>query len=430
MEKFNKSAPSFYALGISYKKADASIRGKFSLDARAHEALLKQAAAEGIESLLVISTCNRTELYGTANHPYELIRLLCENSSGSVEEFRSAAFVYKNEQAATHLFRVAAGLESQILGDFEILGQIKNSFNLSRQHGLSDTFMDRLVNAVIKAGKKIRTETGISSGAASVSFAAVQYIIRNAATGSKNILLFGTGKIGRNTCENLVKHTPNSCITLINRTNSSAEILGEKLSVTVKDYADLTQEIQHADILVVATGARIPTIDKTQLGLHKPLLILDLSIPRNVNTNVLEIPGVSLLHLDELSVMRDDTLQRRQQHIPAAEAVIEDLKSEFYNWLNERKYAPAIQALKAKLTDIAAAEMALQKKKAIDFDTTMADAVSARIVQKITSHFAHHLKNENCSIEQSIEFMEKVFQIGKYNKTPSVAEIKYNIKLS
>jgi glutamyl-tRNA reductase len=434
MENFNMSkTTTFYALGLSYKKADATIRGKFSLDTNAQSDLLAQAKAEGIESLIVTSTCNRTEIYGFANHPYELIKLLCDNSNGSVEEFREVAFIYKNQEAVNHMFRVGTGLDSQILGDFEIISQIKNAFNQSKALGLVNTFLDRLVNSVIQASKRIKTDTEISSGATSVSFASVQYIIRNVEEiGNKNILLFGTGKIGRNTCENLVKHTKNGHITLVNRTKNKAEILAGKLNVIVKDYANLQEELQQTDVLVVATGAKNPTIDKTLLNLKKPLLILDLSIPRNVNPDVEQVEGVTLIHLDYLSQITDDTLERRKQHIPAAEAIIEDLKLEFNTWMNGRKYAPTIHALKAKLNDIVAKELAFQRKKTSNFDEEQADLISARIIQKITNQFASHLKDENTSVDESIDFIEKVFQIGQSEPKNTTSEIeeKYKINLS
>src|SRR6218665_1626398 len=282
MENFNMSKhTSFYALGLSYKKADATIRGKFSLDAKAKSTILIQAEAEGIESLIVTSTCNRTEIYGFANHPYELIKLLCENSQGTVEEFQEVAYIYKNQEAVNHMFRVGTGLDSQILGDFEIISQLKIAFTESKSNGLVNSFMERLINSVIQASKKIKTDTEISSGATSVSFASVQYIIKNVADiANKNILLFGTGKIGRNTCENLVKHTKNEHITLINRTKDKAEKLAGKLNLIVKDYSELHIELQKADVVVVATGAQNPTIDKAILNLKKPLIILHFSLPK------------------------------------------------------------------------------------------------------------------------------------------------------
>ena len=123
----------FYSVGLSYKKADAEIRGKFSLDTQAKSNLLAQAKGEGIESLIVTSTCNRTEIYGFAQHPFQLIKLLCENSQGTVEDFQKVAFVYKNHEAINHMFRVGTGLDSQILGDFEIIAQLKNAFSESKE---------------------------------------------------------------------------------------------------------------------------------------------------------------------------------------------------------------------------------------------------------------------------------------------------------
>ncbi|MBF0694061.1 MAG: glutamyl-tRNA reductase [Flavobacterium sp.] len=402
----------FYAVGLSYKKADAEIRGKFSLDSKAKTNLLQQAKADGIESLIVTSTCNRTEMYGYAEHPFQLIKLLCENSDGTVEDFQKVAYVYKNQEAISHMFRVGTGLDSQILGDFEIISQIKSSFIEAKSIGLANAFMERLINSVIQASKRIKTETGISSGATSVSFASVQFILRNVDDlKNKNILLFGTGKIGRNTCENLVKHTKNEHITLINRTKGKAEKIAGKFNLVVKDYADLQLEIQKADVLVVATGAHNPTVDAAILKLKKPLLILDLSIPKNVNEDVRNISGVTLVHLDELSQMTDETLEKRRSHLPAAEAIIEEVKEEFKTWVKARKFAPTIHALKAKLNTIKTSELNFQRKKISNFDEEQAEIISSRIIQKITTHFANHLKDDNTMVDQSIEWIEKIFQI-------------------
>jgi glutamyl-tRNA reductase len=409
--------PTFYAVGLSYKKADAEIRGKFSLDEKAKTSLMHQAKADGLESLVVTSTCNRTEIYGFAQHPFQLIKLLCENSQGTVEDFQKVAFVYKNQEAISHMFRVGTGLDSQILGDFEIISQLKSAFVLSKKHDLANAFLERLVNAVIQASKKIKTETEISSGATSVSFAAVQYIFKNVPDiNSKNILLFGTGKIGRNTCENLVKHTKHQQITLINRTKDKAEKIAKKLNVIVKEYAELQLELQKADVVVVATGAQNPTIDKAILNLKKPLLILDLSIPKNVHENVTHVEGVLLVHMDQLAEMTDETLENRKKHIPAAEAIIEEIKEEFIAWTKQRKFAPTIHALKAKLNAIKEGELNVQRKKIANFDEEQAELISARIIQKITNHFANHLKEDETVVDESIEWIEKVFQLETLSK--------------
>ena len=318
---------SFYTIGLNYRKADADLRGKFSLDEAASHNLLVQAKEQDLDGLIVTSTCNRTELHGFAQHPFQLIKLLCDNSKGTVEEFQEVAYVHKNKEAISHLFRVGTGLDSQILGDFEIISQLKRSFSQSKKMGLANPFIERLCNAVIQASKRIKTETEISSGATSVAFASVRYIFNTIPDISeKDILLFGVGKIGRNTCDNLLKHTNNSHITLINRTRDKAQTVGGKFNLVVRDYGDLQTEIRKADVLIVATGAQSPTISKDLVYPKKPLLILDLSIPRNVADDVSDLENVTVVHLDQLSQMTDATMLKRRQYIPQAEAIIEEVK--------------------------------------------------------------------------------------------------------
>lgn len=403
---------SFYTIGLNYKKADALIRGNFSLDEAAMENLLVQAKAQDLDGLLVTSTCNRTELHGFAQHPFQLIKLLCDNTLGTVEQFQEVAYVYKNNDAISHLFRVGTGLDSQILGDFEIISQLRQSFNRSKKHGIANPFIERLCNSVIQASKRIKNETEISSGATSVAFASVQYILKNVEDiSNKNILLFGTGKIGRNTCENLIKHTHNSHITLINRTKNKAEKIGGKFNLVVKDYGDLQSEIRNSDVLIVATGAQSPTISKELLYPKKPLLILDLSVPKNVSVDVTELENVTVIHLDHLSQMTDETLARRKQFIPQAETIIEDIKKEFIQWLETRKFAPVIKALKNKLNTMKVEELDYQSKKMSDFNPKQADVISDRIIQKITKQFANHLKDANGDADESLALIKKVFQL-------------------
>lgn len=403
---------SFYTVGLSYVKADAVLRGKFSLDEQAEGSILQQAKELGIDGLLITATCNRTELHGFAQHPFQLIKLLCDNSKGSVEEFQEVGYVYKNYEAIDHLFRVGTGLDSQILGDFEIISQIKKGFARSKKSGLANPFLERLCNTILQASKRIKNETELSSGATSVAFASVQYILQQVPDISeKNILLFGTGKIGRNTCENLLKHTQNTHITLINRTKDKAQKIGGKFNLEVKDYGDLQTEIRQTDVLVVATGAQSPTISKALLHLKKPLLILDLSIPKNVADNVTEAPGVTLVHLDHLSQRTDATLERRKQDIPQAEKIIDEVRKEFIQWLETRKFAPVIKALKKKLKTMKDEEINFQSKKLSDFNSEQADIISDRIIQKITKQFANHLKDTEVDAEDSLELIQRVFQL-------------------
>lgn len=402
----------FYTIGISYRKADAEMRGSFALSETGILSLLNEAKAEDIPSIAVISTCNRTELYGFAKDPLDLVRLLCAHSHGTMEEFEKISYLYKEDDAIQHLFNVGTGLDSQILGDFEIIGQLKIAFKKAKKLGLLNAYMERLINAVIQASKRIKTETQLSSGATSVAFASVQYILKKVENPQKKkILLFGTGKIGRNTCENLIKHTQNKQITLINRTKDRAERIAGKFDLVVRDYAQLEEEIAGTDIMIVATGAQNPTVSRNLIVTNNPLLILDLSIPRNVDVDVSDLDNVTLVHLDELSQITENTLKNREHFIPQAQEIIDDVLTDFNAWRESRKFAPTMFALKSKLAAVKDAEIKSSRTKIDNFNQKQADVISDRIIQKIAGHFANHLRDEDENTQQAIELLNKIFKL-------------------
>jgi glutamyl-tRNA reductase len=406
----DSSNKDFYAIGISYKTADLVTRGKFSLSTEQCKGLLVEAKTLGVSEILINTTCNRTEIYAYADHSNLLIELLCTHSGGEISVFNKLGFVLKNETAIHHIFLVGSGLDSQILGDFEIIGQLKQGFYRSKKLGLANGFSERMVNAVIQASKRIKTETRISTGATSVSFASVQYIIQHIEdVSNKNILLFGTGKIGRNTCENLIKHTTNDHIVLINRTHEKAKSVAGKFNVLVKEYGDLPPEIRKADVMIVATGAQLPTVGKDIIHTDKPLLILDLSIPSNVHENVKSLPNVTVVNLDTLSQITNKTLTERKKHLPQAEAILNEVENEFLQWLHDRQYAPTLRALKAKLTAQQSADIkARQRKQTISEEATV---VSDQMIQKITGQLANYLKENPSKANDTLSIFKDVFQL-------------------
>lgn len=401
----------FYNIGVSYVKADAQTRGKFSLSKENQLALLEEAKATGLGELFVLSTCNRTEISGFAEHPFQLIQLLCKHSSGSVEEFAKVSYINKSQDAIHHLFRMGTGLDSQILGDYEIVGQLRQAFKQAKENGTTNAYLERMLNCVMQASKRVKNETKLSSGTTSVSYAAVQYLIKNLPNyNTKNILVFGLGKMGKHTCLNLAEYTQNKTVSLINRTEDKVdEFIEENPIVKKANYNNLNKEIANADVLIVSTGASLPTVTKDHILTSKELLVLDLSMPANVSAEVKELQNVTLVNVDELSKITDETLAVRQQEIPVAEAIIEEHKAEFNEWLNHRKFVPAINALKQSLQAIQKDEINFHKRKLVNFDEEQAEVITSRIIQKITTQFVKHLKDENTSVNQSIEVMSKVF---------------------
>jgi glutamyl-tRNA reductase len=265
--------------------------------------------------------------------------------------------------------------------------------------------LERITNAVIQASKRIKTETEISSGATSVAFASVQYILKNVIDISKkNIVLFGTGKIGANTCENLVKHTQNDHIVLINRTQEKAEKIAGKFPVIVKPFGSLTTAIHDADVLIVATGAQNPTVNLDLIHNNKPLLILDLSIPRNVSPEVNNHPLVKVIHLDELSQITDATFEKRQKHIPKAEKILKEVEDEFFIWLEHRKYVPTLKAFKEKIV------------LSDNMDNEITSLVNTdQIIQKITGQIAAYLRTNPEKAEETVAVLKNVFDLAPEN---------------
>ena len=402
-----------YNVGLSYKKADVKTRGAFSITKENQVLLLKEAKKFGVDGVFILSTCNRTEIMGFANHPFELISLLCKYSKGSVEEFVNVSNVYKGKDAIRHLFKIATGLDSQILGDYEIVGQLKESFQTAKDQNTLNAYLERLINLVLQASKKVKNSTKLSSGTTSVSYAAVQYIIEKVAHfEKKNILVYGLGDIGKNTCKNLIEYTENNNVVLINRTESKArEFHKNHKEVRVEPLSALNQEIQIADILIVSTGANVPTVTTDNVAVDKELLILDLSMPENVDLSVGDLNNVELVNIDELSKITNKTIAEREKEIPKAEAIIEEHKTEFMEWLDHRKFTPAVNALKSSLMSIQNDAIDFQSKKTDGFNVEHAQVIASRMIQKITTQFVKHLKAEDTSVDQSIDVISKMFDM-------------------
>src|SRR5215212_4104207 len=351
--QYFKNISNFFVAGINYKKSDAAIRGQFAINSDQYSALLQKAALQGLDEVFILSTCNRTEIYGFAYCSYQLIELLCSETTGNAESFKNAAYIKNGVEAIEHVFNVGAGLDSQILGDYEIVGQLKTAVKFSKEQGFVGAFTERLINCVLQSSKLIKNNTELSGGTVSVSFAAVQYIKTVVADpSSKNILLLGVGKIGRNTCKNLVDYLETKNITLINRSPEKAAELAAELGLRSASVEDLSEEIKKADIILVATNSPEPVILKKDVEYQGEKLIIDLSIPYNVEGDAQALSNVQLVNVDELSKLKDETLKMRLAEVPKAKAIIAELIAEFDEWCEMRKHVPMLKDLKVKLKEL------------------------------------------------------------------------------
>jgi glutamyl-tRNA reductase len=343
----------FQVAGINYKKTDAAVRGQYAVSPEAYKAILTESTAYGIDELFVLSTCNRTEIYAITSDSSQLINLLCAHTQGDIKTFRSLAYIKNGSAAIEHLFNVSAGLDSQILGDYEIIGQIKQAVKFSKEHSRIGAFTERLVNSILQSSKTIKNQTELSGGTVSVSFSAVQYIRQNVKDlEKKSILLSGIGKIGRNTCKNLVDYLPVNNITLINRTDEKAGHLARELGLKCALYSQLREEVKKADIIIVATNAQTPTILAKDIEGSGEKVLIDLSIPYNVELQTAKLPGVVLVNVDELSKLKDKTLRKRKAEVPKARRIIAEHIEDFLEWHEMRKHVPVLKAVKIKLQGI------------------------------------------------------------------------------
>ncbi len=339
--------------GINYQKADTHIRGVYAVSREEYTLLAAKARQQGMRSVFVVSTCNRTEIYGFAEQVMLLANLLVEHTSGSIVEFLEYAYLKQGEEALDHLLQVAAGLDSQILGDFEILGQLRQSVEHASKAAMIGPLMNRTVSFALQASKRIKAETALSTGTVSVSYAAIELLRTHPGIQQKNILVIGAGKFGGNVCRNLVAYLPGTHVSVINRTDEHAITLALHAGIHHYLYKDLHQAIDTADVIIVCTNADEPTVLPHYFSGNKNKLILDLSVPVNVHTAVKTMPNIRVIDVDEISTsILDKTFARRMADLPKAKQILADVKAEYLSWLFDYRYALHLKTWKDKLQEL------------------------------------------------------------------------------
>jgi glutamyl-tRNA reductase len=343
----------FCIAGINYRKSDIAVRGKFSLAPEQSNKLLQEALDKKFAGCFVLSTCNRTEVYGICDDPEELTDLLCIHTHGTKYEFKEFGYINKGINAAEHLFKVAAGLDSQIIGDYEILSQLKHAAKIARQNGCLNSFMERIINYALQASKEIKTTTRLSSGTVSVAYAAVERIKEKIAdlTGKK-ILLVGTGKFGNHIAKNVKSYLPDYSISLANRTDEKALSLSRQYDTKFVPYNAIGAATDEADIIIVSSASETYTILPEFFTSHKSRLILDLSVPLNVHPEVKFIAGINLMNVDEISAILDKTISIRQAEIPVAMKIIEASINEMIVWYRKQSDNPLLRKVKSQLYEL------------------------------------------------------------------------------
>lgn len=412
MEEFQVSQSSyFYMIGLDHYRTPVKVREQFTLDQEKTSHLIYEYKQGGGDAIMVLSTCNRTEIYAFAGCPRDLVSLFCKYTKQTLSTFQEYQNILQNREAIEHLFRVGSGMASRILGDFEIIGQIKKAYQFTKEHQAHNAFLDRLINSAVQCSKQVKNQTSLSTGAASVAFAAVmqlkQYLTQHE---EPHVVLLGMGKIGKTTCENLVNQTGLRDITLINRTEATAVDLAQRYGVKQKAIEELPAELSKADVVIVATGAGKPTVELRDFSSSKSRLLLDLSMPRNVAPELYEHPEFQVIDVDHLSEVVQDSVKQRQAQLPAAQEIVNLKIEEFYQWLESRRVAPTLQAMRGKMEDWKTKELKSIRKKFPDLPEDQADALASQILNRITGQFAQKLKTGG-DLQSDLRTIHHIFEL-------------------
>jgi len=381
----------FRSIALSYKTAPLSVREILALTEEQCKALLSTVRdVFDVTDLLIISTCNRTELYYSASEDLsiELIKLLCVHKGISNSENYIPYFTPINNQneAIEHLFRVAIGLESQVVGDLQITNQVKQAYQWSADANLAGPFLHRLLHTIFFTNKRVVQETSFRDGAASVSYATVELVELLVADKSEaKVLVIGLGEIGADVCRNLSASKLEN-ITLCNRTLDKAQALAEECQVRVLTYENLWEQIVNYDVIICSVVMPEPLITKQRLATldilsHKYLV--DLSVPRSIDSAVEQIPGVLLYNIDQIRNTANEALQMRVEAVPEVERLIEESIHEFSQWNQEMVVSPTIQKLKSALEQIRSEELSRFAKQLNGLEAKMVDQITRNIMQKI-----------------------------------------------
>jgi len=361
------------SLALDYHRADIATRERFHLDAMRTSELYAAPRDAGITELLMLSTCNRIELYGvastgSADGVVEALTALSRRWMGDdprVDELLATATHRVGEHAARHLLRVAAGLESMVLGDAQILGQVKASYRTATEAGGVGPVLHRLLGLALHTGKRIKHETGLLAGRHSVGAEAAALVAaRLGQLAPLRCVIVGCGKTGQRAARQLVKLGA-ADIVCINRTPDRSQALAAELWGRAAPWDALHREIAQADVAIVATGAPTPPVRRGGLELNRrvagtskrPLLLVDLSMPRNIEPEAVGLPGVSLVDLDALQAPVHAAEASRRAAIPAAEQVVHEELELWRAWVAEAPARDAIRPLSEVLGDLCRREV-------------------------------------------------------------------------
>ncbi|SFP23630.1 glutamyl-tRNA reductase [Pseudarcicella hirudinis] len=413
----------FKAFSLSYKSAPLSVREQVALnegESKNFALMLKDLF--GIQESLIVSTCNRTEIYYISDKNYsgDIIKsLLIQKGITNTEDYLSYFEIFQSqEEAVKHLFEVATGLHSKVVGDLQIPNQIKHAYQWSADIDMAGPFLHRLMHTIFFANKKVAQETSFRDGAASVSYATVALTeeLTQKMTQPK-VLIIGLGEIGADVCKNLADKEF-ADITITNRTRAKSDKIAAGHNFRVADFENLEEEIAKADVIISSVMMDKPVITKELVSKMEVLTFkyfIDLSVPRSVEDTLEDLPGVLVYNIDTLRQRADEALQQRLRAIPHVKEIIAEAITGFDDWSKEMVVSPTINKLKNALEQIRKEELSRHLKGMSTEESEKIEKITMGIVQKFLKLPVIQLKAacKRGEAEQLVDVLNELFDLEK-----------------
>jgi glutamyl-tRNA reductase len=419
-------------VGASHRTAPVELRERLDFCSRGLDrAVTALASRPSAAEAVVLSTCNRAELYIACDDPRaafeDLLAFFSEFQQLPAERIRPHLYSHVDEDAARHLFRVASGLDSLVVGEPQILGQVKEAYSIASGAHTTGALLNKLFHWAFAVGKRVRSETALAEGAVSVSFAAVNLakkIFGNLR--GRRVLVIGTGEMGKLTATHLKAQGISSLI-ITSRTLAHAQELADEVGGVAAPWDELRQSLLDSDIVITATGSPTPILTKAQIqesmppSRTRPLFLIDIAVPRDVEPNAGEIEQVFLYNIDDLQAIVRENLEKRSSEVGRAEHIVEDEVKKFSTWQRSRQAIPTVVALRQRFESIRQAELERLDAKLAGLPPEArgrVDEITRLIVEKLLLNPTEQLKSLGDAqlVGQYTEALNRLFALGEKEK--------------
>jgi len=414
-------------IGLNHKTAPVEIRECLAFSASDSRCAMAELCAEpSIEESILFSTCNRVELLLYSEDPPAAIaaakQFLAQTKQMPLVDFESSLYLHTGEEAVRHLFRVAASLDSMVLGEPQILGQVKTAYRMATEQKSSGVILNRLLHRTFFVAKRIRSETGIGGHAVSISYAAIELARKIfGELSGRQVLLIGAGEMAELAVEHLVRQRADR-IVVANRTFERAVAMASRYKGTAIRMAELTDYLSQVDIIISSTGSPDYVLRQSDVkGImrhrrNRPLFFIDIAVPRDIDPKINEINNVYLYDIDDLNAVIDENVEDRRREAIKAERIVDEAVIQFKRWFNGLGVIPTIKALHAKVRAVVEAEVHKtfgQMSHLTDEDRKAVERMTDAMVNKILHDPTHYLKSDGCcgNRAQSLDVARKLFDL-------------------